>query len=72
MSVTIFGLGGPIPLRCGGEVRGARYSDWAYEPVKQSLFGLSSGTWTNQDVAARMQIVPLHVQLMKDRVDGER
>ncbi|CAK9079287.1 Hypothetical protein SCF082_LOCUS37836 [Durusdinium trenchii] len=43
-----------------------QYSDWAYEPVKQSLFGLSSGTWTNQDVAARMQIVPLHVQLMKE------
>lgn len=43
-----------------------RYSDWAYEPVKQSLYGLSSGTWTNQDIGMKEGLVPLHIQLMKD------
>jgi len=46
-----------------------RYSNWAYEPVKQSLFALSSGTWKNQDVAYNESFIPLSVQLMMEHGD---
>ena len=42
------------------------YSDWAYEPVLESLYGLSSGTWLNQDIAAKEGAVPLHVKLISE------
>mmetsp|Transcript_69464 Transcript_69464/g.165597 ORF Transcript_69464/g.165597 Transcript_69464/m.165597 type:complete len:440 (+) Transcript_69464:56-1375(+) len=43
-----------------------QYSDWAVEPVKQSLYALSSGTWTNGDIAYHEGFPSLGVQLMKE------
>jgi len=43
-----------------------QYSDWAYEPVKNSLFGLSSGCWLNQDICVKEGFVELAVQLMDE------
>eukprot|EP00416_Gambierdiscus_australes_P033277 CAMPEP_0171107274 /NCGR_PEP_ID=MMETSP0766_2-20121228/66457_1 /TAXON_ID=439317 /ORGANISM="Gambierdiscus australes, Strain CAWD 149" /LENGTH=433 /DNA_ID=CAMNT_0011568537 /DNA_START=30 /DNA_END=1328 /DNA_ORIENTATION=- len=43
-----------------------KYSDWGYEPVKQSLFGLSSGCWRNQDICAKEGFVDLAVRLMNE------
>eukprot|EP00439_Symbiodinium_sp_Y106_P085264 s97_g27.t8 len=43
-----------------------QYSDWANEPVKQSLYALSSGTWTNGDIAYHEGFPSLGVQLMKE------
>ncbi|CAE7209401.1 NRT2.5, partial [Symbiodinium sp. CCMP2456] len=41
-----------------------RYSDWALEPIKNSLFALSSGSWTNQDVVVEEGFIPLDVALV--------
>merc|ERR1719401_3366694 len=43
-----------------------QYSEWNYEPVKQSLFGLSSGTWTNADICVEDGLPELVVQLIKE------
>ncbi|CAE7765429.1 atpD, partial [Symbiodinium pilosum] len=42
------------------------YSDWGYEPVKQSLYALSSGTWTNADIAYQEAFPSLGVELMTE------
>merc|ERR1719401_2064702 len=43
-----------------------QYSDWAYWPVLTSLYGLSSGTWTNEDIAHRQGFVDLSLDLMRE------
>lgn len=44
-----------------------QYSEWAYEPVKQSLFGLSSGCWGgNQGICHGQGFPQLAVNLMTE------
>lgn len=40
------------------------YSEWSPDLVKQSLFGLSSGTWLNQDIAKREGMIQLILQVV--------
>ncbi|CAE7533654.1 NRT2.5 [Symbiodinium microadriaticum] len=41
-----------------------QYSDWAFEPIKNSLYALSSGSWTNQDVVVEAGFIPLDVAVV--------
>ncbi|CAE7661400.1 atpD [Symbiodinium pilosum] len=41
-----------------------KYSDWAYEPVKHSLYALSSTTWRNQDIVMKEGFVPLDIAIL--------
>merc|ERR1719346_661905 len=43
-----------------------KYSEWSYNPVKQSLFALSSGCWVNQDICFQEGFPELAVALMKE------
>jgi len=43
-----------------------QYSEWSYNPVKQSLFALSSGCWVNQDICFQEGLPELAVALMKE------
>jgi len=43
-----------------------QYSEWSYNPVKQSLFALSSGCWVNQDICFQEGFPELAVALMKE------
>jgi len=43
-----------------------RYGEWSYEPVKQSLFALSSGCWVNQDICFDEGFPELAVRLMAE------
>lgn len=43
-----------------------RHSDWAYEVVKNSLYGLSSSCWSNQDICFNEGFPQLAVQLMTE------
>jgi len=49
-----------------------QYSDWAFEPVKNSLFALSSGSWNNQDVVAEEGFIPLDVALILEHGADEK
>merc|ERR1719188_288286 len=43
-----------------------KYGEWDYNPVKQSLFALSSGCWMNQDICVREGFPELAVALMAE------
>merc|ERR1719323_2140912 len=43
-----------------------KYGEWSYEPVKQSLFALSSGCWVNQDICFDEGFPELAVRLMAE------
>jgi len=43
-----------------------KYSEWSYNPVKQSLFALSSGCWVNQDICFEEGFPELAVKLMRE------
>eukprot|EP00439_Symbiodinium_sp_Y106_P010939 s2308_g1.t1 len=55
-----------------------QYSDWAFGPVKNSLFALSSGSWNNQDsrnavdVVAEEGFIPLDVALILEHGADEK
>jgi len=48
------------------------YSNWGYEPVKNSLFGLSSGCWKNADLCHQDGFVQLSVQLMNEHTSADK
>jgi len=43
-----------------------QYSDWAYDPVLQSLYALSSGCWTNEDICVDEGFSELAIQLVHE------
>eukprot|EP00930_Biecheleria_cincta_P103334 TRINITY_DN9528_c0_g1_i1.p1 TRINITY_DN9528_c0_g1~~TRINITY_DN9528_c0_g1_i1.p1 ORF type:complete len:442 (-),score=84.26 TRINITY_DN9528_c0_g1_i1:77-1402(-) len=43
-----------------------KLGEWNYDPVKQSVFAMSSGTKFNEDVCVQMGCVQLYVQLMQE------
>lgn len=49
-----------------------KYSDWDYNPVKNSLFGLSSGTWRNADIAHKEGFVDLALQLLTEHTSEDK
>jgi hypothetical protein len=49
-----------------------QYGEWNYEPVKQSLFGLSSGCWKNQDICFQEGFPQLGVSLMKEHGEEDK
>jgi len=44
-----------------------QYSDWAEEPVRQSLFALSSGCWMNEDICMNESFPELAIQLVLEK-----
>eukprot|EP00420_Gonyaulax_spinifera_P007923 CAMPEP_0197936728 /NCGR_PEP_ID=MMETSP1439-20131203/115409_1 /TAXON_ID=66791 /ORGANISM="Gonyaulax spinifera, Strain CCMP409" /LENGTH=405 /DNA_ID=CAMNT_0043559715 /DNA_START=101 /DNA_END=1316 /DNA_ORIENTATION=+ len=49
-----------------------KYGDWTYEPVKQSLFALSSGCYVNQDICFNEGFPELAVKLMSEHGHEEK
>jgi hypothetical protein len=43
-----------------------QYSEWGEDPVRNSLFGLSSGCWSNQDICYKEGLLELDVELMNE------
>jgi len=49
-----------------------KHGEWTYNPVKQSLYALSSGCWLNQDICVQEGFPELAVRLMAEHADGDK